>query len=143
MIGKPKWFTYKLFGWGIRPKTWQGWLYILAWIILVVLAGILPLSEMIKGLIITILIIVIVVDSLHILSQLGKYHDERQKSHQATGDRNACYAAIAAILIIVVYQTLGLNIVFSDIPFDSSIILVLIVMGVTKGISTIVLNKTK
>jgi hypothetical protein len=143
MIGKPEWFTYKLFGWGIRPKTWQGWLYILAWIILVIITGILPLNEISKGTIITVLIVIIMIDSLHVLSKLNKYHDERQRSHQATGDRNACYAAIASILIIAIYQTLGFNIVFQDVPFDSSIIIVLIVMALAKGITTIILNKTK
>jgi hypothetical protein len=27
MIGKPQWFTYRIFG--IMPRTWQGWAYIL------------------------------------------------------------------------------------------------------------------
>ena len=28
MIGKPEWFTYRFLGWGVRPKTKEGWLYI-------------------------------------------------------------------------------------------------------------------
>jgi hypothetical protein len=28
MIGNPEWFTYRIFGWGVAPKTWQGWVYV-------------------------------------------------------------------------------------------------------------------
>ncbi len=29
MIGKKEWFTTKrYFGWGLRPVTWQGWVYV-------------------------------------------------------------------------------------------------------------------
>lgn len=31
MFGKPEWFVKKHAAWGIHPKTWQGWLYTLAW----------------------------------------------------------------------------------------------------------------
>jgi len=34
MIGKPEWFKRRKYGgWGIFPKTWQGWVYIAAIII--------------------------------------------------------------------------------------------------------------
>jgi len=29
MIGKPEWFKYRIFGWGLAPKTWQGYTYVL------------------------------------------------------------------------------------------------------------------
>jgi hypothetical protein len=31
MFGKPEWFRPKSRGWGLRPTTWQGWVYALAW----------------------------------------------------------------------------------------------------------------
>ena len=31
MFGKPEWFVKKKLGWGLRPKTWQGWVYTLTW----------------------------------------------------------------------------------------------------------------
>jgi len=37
MIGKKEWFTTRRYtGWGLRPKTWQGWLYVLVAIIVIV-----------------------------------------------------------------------------------------------------------
>lgn len=31
MFGKPNWFRPKAFGWGLTPKTWQGWAYTTVW----------------------------------------------------------------------------------------------------------------
>ena len=31
MFGKPEWFAKKKLGWGLRPKSWQGWVYTLIW----------------------------------------------------------------------------------------------------------------
>lgn len=31
MFGKPQWFRPKAFGWGLRPVTWQGWVYSAVW----------------------------------------------------------------------------------------------------------------
>ncbi len=37
MIGRPDWFAKKKYtGWGIRPKTWQGWVYILVAILVII-----------------------------------------------------------------------------------------------------------
>jgi hypothetical protein len=36
MIGKKEWFTTRRYtGWGLRPKTWQGWLYVLVAVIVI------------------------------------------------------------------------------------------------------------
>lgn len=37
MFGKPEWFVPKKIGWGLRPVTWQGWVYALAWATVIVL----------------------------------------------------------------------------------------------------------
>lgn len=31
MFGKPEWFKKKVFGWGLNPVCWQGWVYALVW----------------------------------------------------------------------------------------------------------------
>ena len=35
MIGRPDWFKKKYSGIGIKPKTWQGWVYFLIAIALI------------------------------------------------------------------------------------------------------------
>ncbi len=37
MFGKPEWFKEKTFGWGLTPITWQGWVYTLVWLGVLVL----------------------------------------------------------------------------------------------------------
>ncbi len=34
MFGKPHWFKRRRFGWGLTPVSWQGWIYVLMWILL-------------------------------------------------------------------------------------------------------------
>ncbi len=33
MFGKPQWFKRKVFGWGLTPVSWQGWVYTLVWVL--------------------------------------------------------------------------------------------------------------
>ena len=42
MIGKPEWFTYKIFGWGAMPRTWQGLAYVLVSMLITVIIILLP-----------------------------------------------------------------------------------------------------
>lgn len=37
MIGKKEWFRKKTFGWGLTPKTWQGWVYVAVLLVLIYL----------------------------------------------------------------------------------------------------------
>lgn len=37
MFGRPEWFEPRSIGWGLMPRTWQGWVYTAGWAIL--LAG--------------------------------------------------------------------------------------------------------
>jgi hypothetical protein len=37
MFGKPRWFKPKRFGWGLTPVSWQGWIYVLVWIVVLLI----------------------------------------------------------------------------------------------------------
>ena len=70
MIGRPDWFTKKNFGFGIRPKTWQGWVYLLAAIALIVFLRwqtFWDWSEQVKNIITIVLAVIVVVDAVHIM----------------------------------------------------------------------------
>ena len=45
MFGKPHWFRPKRFGWGLTPVTWQGWVYVLVWIAVLLGAYLLLLTQ--------------------------------------------------------------------------------------------------
>ena len=36
MFGKPHWFKPRTIGWGLNPITWQGWVYSLIWVAVLV-----------------------------------------------------------------------------------------------------------
>ena len=70
MFGKPHWFKPKRFGWGLTPVSWQGWIYVLIWILLLLgpylwvlfTAGLWPATALES-----VLIALLVVDTWHIL----------------------------------------------------------------------------
>ena len=130
MIGKPEWFTYRIFGWGLRPKTKEGWLYILIAVLIAVGITLLPFGEQEKVIAITIFVCIVLLDTLHIMTQIGKVHDEREKMHQLIIERNCSFAAIAALVILAVYQVIVIG------AIDKGIFIVLGVMVAVKIIST-------
>ena len=75
MIGRPDWFTKKNFGMGIRPKTWQGWVYILIAIALIVFVRWQPYwdwSNQVRNTITIVLAAVVALDAIHIMYILNK-----------------------------------------------------------------------
>jgi hypothetical protein len=141
MIGKPHWFKHRTFGWGLAPKTWQGWVYIIVAAFL--LAGTFAMGKTNPAMmwLFAILITILIVDVLVIMTQLPKVSDERENYHQLIIERNCSFAAIVALLAIAIYQTYK-NTGFlisqnGSIPFDTSLLIVLGVMLVVKIVSTI------
>jgi hypothetical protein len=142
MIGKPEWFKYRKLGWGIAPKTWQGWVYtaILALVIGFTMA--IAVNEAIRPWVFAIVFGIVVLDIIHIMIKLPKVHDERQNYHQMIIERNCSFAAIASLVAIALYQTFQNRAAISanTLPFDVTIIVVLGAMLVTKVISYLYVN---
>ncbi|MBU1031047.1 MAG: hypothetical protein ABIC91_08095 [Nanoarchaeota archaeon] len=141
MIGKPEWFTYRIFGWGLRPKTWQGWLYVVIIMALCGLISLLPAPDNIKSWLFGAVITIFIIDVLIIMTKLSKVHDERENKHQLIIERNASFTAVVAIVAIMLFQVYQNRFLDLEMPFDKSLLIVLIVMVVMKGISTIYVNK--
>ena len=138
MIGKPEWFTYRLDGWGIVAKAWQGWAYMGVFIALIATTIALPIHVTLKFQVVGILVGVLAVDTVVIWAQLGKHHDERQRLHQLVIERNCSLAGVFSVIAAMGYQvyqnrsTIGIG-----VPFDPLLLAVLGVMALTKLISTI------
>lgn len=139
MIGKPQWFTYRIFGWGINPKTWQGWAYILISMLITGMITVAPVSDNLKMWIFGIFIGAIFLDVLHIMLQLQKYHDERENLHQLMIERNVSFAAVCAIIGVMLFQTYQNREILDtgQVPFDLSLGIVLGIMVAVKGLSSI------
>ena len=105
LIGKPEWFTYRIFGWGVAPKTWQGWVYLA--VAAALIGGTLAATRdnalgprLFGG-----LMALLLLDVLHIMTQLPMHHDERENHHQLVIERNCSFAAIIALAAVALYQT--------------------------------------
>lgn len=142
MIGKPEWFTYRTFGWGISPKTWQGWVYVCVLALLVGLITTIGLNDQTKLWLFIAIMAIVFIDIIHIMTRLGKVHDERENHQQLIIERNCSFAAIAGLLVMALYEAYKNKalLVTGAMPFDISIIVVLGLMFVTKIGSTIYLK---
>jgi hypothetical protein len=104
MFGKPEWFTRRKYtGWGLTPKTWQGWAYILVFaapLILIPEATFLPGDMKVAAMLAWALIGCL--DILDIMAKLKK--DEREVQIEAIAERNSAWAMVAAIVIGIGYQ---------------------------------------
>ncbi|OIO64454.1 hypothetical protein AUJ68_06125 [Candidatus Woesearchaeota archaeon CG1_02_57_44] len=104
MIGKPEWFTYRILGWGIRPKTKEGWLYIVGFIAVILAIAYLPVADAVRQAAIGVVVAVLVIDTLSIMVKLDSVHDERERMHQLIIERNCSFAAIVALLVALFWQ---------------------------------------
>jgi hypothetical protein len=150
MIGRPEWFTYRRFGWGVSPRDWKGWLYVA--VAALVLGFITSMSALdtTKLWIAGIIYAVFIIDIMHIMVQLPKVHDERENYHQLLIERNCSFAAIGAMLGILayeVYQARTIRLISEtnvfnplDNPVIVSLMVILAAMFVTKVVSNIYVN---
>ncbi len=141
MLGKPEWFTYRKLGWGITPRSWQGFAYAGVFLALVIALASSPLPENTKNILIGIVVALFVVDAIAIWSQLGEHHDERQRLHQLIIERNCSVVAVIALLAVIMFRAWqSRSAVGGGLPFDPLLIAVLGGMALTKLISTIYLQ---
>jgi len=96
MIANPKWFSVRKFGgWGVVPRTWQGWLYIAVMVLPFMFVK--PNSTLFFA-----WLIFLLVDIGDVMIRMKK--DEREMAHEALSDRNACWVMIAIIVIGFLYE---------------------------------------
>jgi hypothetical protein len=143
MIGKAEWFTYRKFGWGLSPKTWQGWLYVAVAALILGFITSLSAIDTEKMWIAGIFFAVFIADILHIMMQLPKVSDERENYHQLIIERNCSFAAIGALVGIALWQTYMNRrtlLATGGLPFDYTILIILGAMFVTKVVSSFYVN---
>ena len=104
MIGRPDWFQRRKYGgWGISPKTWQGWVYTAAIIIPFMVFQALPFWTQQTRMVVTVLwIAFLLVDVGHIMIMLRR--DEREEKIEAFAERNASWFMAIVLTIGIVYQ---------------------------------------
>lgn len=111
MLGKADWFQKRKYGgWGIAPKTWQGWVYILTFIVVLLVFQLLPFWNDFQRAVFTgFWVLILSIDVIQIMFNLKK--DELEKIQEAVAERNASWTMAFVLTIGVLYQLIssGLN----------------------------------
>jgi hypothetical protein len=104
MIGKPEWFKQRKYtGWGITPKTKEGYIYIAAMMGVFLLFLAIPAFDTRTRIVGTIIwLLVIGIDSIDIMVHLKK--DERSHKHEAIAERNAAWYMVIVLALGIAYQ---------------------------------------
>lgn len=104
MLGKAEWFGRRKYsGWGLTPKTWQGWVYIVVVIgPLVLINSMVNLSQEVRFGATIAWIAFIVLDGIDMMMHLKK--DERETMHEAKAERNAAWFMVVILAIGLVYD---------------------------------------
>jgi hypothetical protein len=138
MIGKPKWFQRRKYtGWGLSPKTWEGWVYILVIAAIAMLIQYLPIDKQAKPIATIVLVAIIILDLVHIIAHLPM--DERERNHEAISERNALWAILAALGAGAAWQAIT-GVMTNNIQIDPIIIIALAVATIAKAITNIYLD---
>ena len=115
MIAKPEWFARrKYFGWGVTPRTWQGWIYTLAIFSSVVIIQTIPnLDAEVRTAGTVFWVAFVLLDLLPIFVTVKK--DEREYKNEAIAERNASWFMVMVLVIGILYAIVisGLNHEFS------------------------------
>ena len=107
MLGKADWFQKRKYGgWGIAPKTWQGWVYILTFIAILLIFQLLPFWNDFQRFVFTgVWLLILSVDVIQIMINLKK--DELEKIQEAVAERNASWAMAFVLTIGILYQLIS------------------------------------
>lgn len=140
MFANPNWFRPRKYGgWGLMPVTVAGWLYVIAFVLVVSAISASPLSYLVRQGLTALIVIVFMIDIIDIMIRGKK--DERDVQHEAIAERNASWAMVTTIVVAVAYQTLKLTPLWPEIGFDAWLIIVLVIGAAVKGLTYIQLER--
>lgn len=107
VFGKPEWFARRKYGgWGLVPKTREGWLYVAVIVLPFVFFQSLPFIDAQLRMYASFAWAAIVAfDVFDIMFSMKK--DERETFHEAIAERNAAWVMVAAIGIGLAYQAVS------------------------------------
>ena len=140
MIGKPEWFQRRKYGgWGIMPKTWQGWTYLAVLFIPFAVFQSLPFwSSSTRTVVTAVWLGLILFETLDIMFHLKK--DERDYLHEAVSERNAAWVMVSVLAIGIIYQLISSGLQ-QRVYFDPVIMIALFGGVAAKAITNIYLDK--
>ncbi len=140
MIGKAKWFKRRKYGgWGLSPKTWQGWAYLAVLIGLCAIIQFFPVGDaQQKTIAILVLVFLVILDVIDIMIHLPM--DERDRLHEAAAERNALWVMLSVLVAGVGYQA-ATSLSSEGPQIDPVIIIAILAAVIAKAITNIYLDR--
>ncbi len=140
MIAKKSWFKRRKYGgWGVSPKSWQGWLYIALVILPFIIFQILPYwSTEIRVYVTLGWVVFLMLDILPIMITLRR--DEREFKNEAVAERNAAWFMVMVLVIGLIYEILS-SALNQDFQINWFLVVALFGGALIKTISNIYLDK--
>ena len=140
MFGKSKWFERRKYGgWGLTPKTWQGWAYVSVLILSLVAIQLVGSLDT-KGRI-TVTVIwatILIIDTFDMMVRLKK--DEREHIHEALSERNASWFMMMILLVGFLYYFVS-NILDGSLYVEPFITLALFGGMIIKSVTNLYLER--
>ncbi|MBD3238188.1 MAG: hypothetical protein GF332_00915 [Candidatus Moranbacteria bacterium] len=140
MLAKSNWFQKRKYGgWGLSPKTWQGWVYISAFISVLILFNSLTFwSNQARIIFLIVWMAVLGFDVIKIMITLKK--DELETRNEAIAERNASWIMVFVLTAGILYEIIlsGLN---EDFRVNIFLIMALVLGLVTKTLTYLFLEK--
>jgi hypothetical protein len=142
MIAKKEWFGRRKYGgWGVSPKTWQGWTYIALILIPFMIFQAIPTWSQQTRMIITVLWIgFLFIDIVPVMINLKK--DEREFKIEAISERNAAWFMSLVLTIGIFYEIIN-SALNERIAVNIFLVIALFGGAIVKTISNIVCERKK
>ena len=140
MIAQPEWFKQRKYsGWGVCPRNWKGWAYILAVIVpLVIFQAIPDLNVQVRTAGTVLWVAFVVLDILPVMVTMKK--DEREYRNEAIAERNASWFMVLVLVIGILYEIVisGLS---NELSINGFMVVALLGGAIVKGISNYRMDK--
>jgi len=142
VIANPKWFCPRKFGWGLGVNSAGGIAYIAAIVILIGIAWNLPIELGQRAIVSTVIIALVVIDTLDVMRTVYSQLDEREKRHQLEAERNASFVAVAGLVAYGLY--LGFTLAPEQINMQLMPLMgIALAMAAAKGATLLYLEKER
>lgn len=140
MFGKPEWFGRRKYGgWGIVPKTWQGWVYICVAVAVFIVLQSLPFwTENVRMGIAIGWAVLLSFDVIHVMVRING--DEREYKIEAISERNASWSMVAVLTMGIAFQA-ARSAVTGKQEMDWFLLAALFAGVIAKAISNVVYSK--
>lgn len=140
MLAKAVWFQKRKYtGWGVNPKTWQGWVYIAGFIFVLTLMQSAPfLSSFVKNVFSVVLVVFLLIDTLQVMAAFDK--DELEERNEAIAERNASWAMVVTLTIGIIYPIISKGAENSS-EINPFLIAALVVGFMVKAVSYFIIEK--